>query len=71
MQDSCRILSDTDLALGANGAEERTKRQPDTVRARETGLSCVCLGGYVSGGNFPDKPSSDPADGVLSGKNSS
>jgi hypothetical protein len=23
--------------LGANGAEERTKRQPDTLRSRETG----------------------------------
>ena len=56
--------------LGANGAEEKTKRQPDTLRSRETGLSCVCLGGDVSGGNFPDKPPSDPADGVLSGKNS-
>jgi hypothetical protein len=41
----------------------------------------VCLGGDVSGGNFPDKPPSDPAedvyqekflinpcDGILSGK---
>ena len=58
-------------SFSARGAEERTKRQPDTLRSRETGLECVCLGGHVSGGNFPDKPPSDPADGVLSGKNSS
>ena len=29
----------------------------------------MCLGGYVSGEDFPDKLPSDPADGVLSGKN--